>query len=94
MLTTTIAGHGPHRNRMAMANAVDITTPCGSWPRPWTSGRNSSTTSSTAVIASGAPASVKLERARAWTARARADQPSSTEEYQKAVNIEGVRNDG
>src|SRR6185437_16944585 len=94
MLTTTKAGQAPQRNRIAQANAVDITTPCGSCPEPWTSGRNSSTTSSTAVIASGAPAWVRLLLPTCLIAIASSPQPSSTEGHQKAANSDGRTNDG
>src|SRR5664279_204289 len=52
--TMMIAGQRPQTKSIAQVNAVDMTTPSGSWPRPWMRGSSSSTTSRNAVMSNGA----------------------------------------
>src|SRR5664279_204286 len=49
-----IAGQTPQTKSIAQVNAVDMTTPWESWPRPWMRGSSSSTTSRNAVMSNGA----------------------------------------
>src|SRR5664279_5469892 len=81
-----IAGQTPQTKSIAQVNAVDMTTPWGSWPRPWMRGSSSSTTSRNAVMSNGATSWTLEVVITLATATASSVQPARTHEYQTRLD--------
>src|SRR4051794_29519804 len=88
-----MAGQTPHTNRIAIEKAVDMTTPCGSCPRPWTTGSSSRKIASAAVMTNAGASAIPGAASMRQLEYAMSGQPRATQRYHVVLDIDAPRSE-